>query len=65
MSDREAQSMKKDMNQGNLSLTEVALNAGYFDQSHFNHEFLGGFGETPRAYVEKHEKLIWNRLVSS
>lgn len=57
--------VRKLLNKEDLSLTEVALNAGYFDQSHFNREFLSGFGETPRAYQEKQRNLIWNQLESS
>ncbi len=56
--------VRKLLRNGNLNLTEVALSAGYFDQAHFIHEFQSGFGETPRAYLEKQQKLIWNQLHS-
>lgn len=38
------------ISQSNLNLTQVALNAGYFDQAHFNKEFKQFTGNTPEAY---------------
>ncbi|MDI3324090.1 helix-turn-helix domain-containing protein [Pontibacterium granulatum] len=37
---------------GTLSLTEAALNAGYFDQAHFNREFKQVVGLTPGQYLK-------------
>lgn len=34
-----------------VSLTGVAHGAGYYDQSHFNHDFLAVCGVTPGAYL--------------
>lgn len=36
-----------------MSLTELALKFGYFDQSHFNNEFKEFSGNTPTAYFAK------------
>ena len=38
------------------SLSEIALNSGFADQSHFSREFRRQFGRTPREYRE-HYKL--------
>lgn len=35
-----------------LSLSEVALAVGFFDQSHFNNVFKRAFGVTPRAFAK-------------
>lgn len=32
------------------NLTEIALNAGFYDQAHFSREFRKAFGTTPAAY---------------
>jgi AraC-like DNA-binding protein len=32
------------------SWTDLALEAGYFDQAHFNHEFMAFSGVSPRGY---------------
>jgi AraC-like DNA-binding protein len=34
------------------SLSEIALNCGFADQSHFSREFRRQFGRTPRDYRE-------------
>jgi AraC-like DNA-binding protein len=34
-------------------LTDVALNAGYYDQSHFNREFSRFTGQAPGAYFRR------------
>jgi AraC-like DNA-binding protein len=36
----------------NEALSEVALNCGFADQSHFTREFRRQFGRTPREYRE-------------
>lgn len=46
----------------NASLTDVALKSGYFDQAHFIHDFRATFGESPRSYLKRHQKLIWNKI---
>ena len=38
------------------SLSEVALNAGFADQSHFSREFRRHFGRTPREYREHYRQ---------
>ena len=35
---------------GEISLTEIAANAGYFDQAHFVHDFKAYTGLTPKRY---------------
>lgn len=35
-----------------IPLTWVAQEAGYYDQSHFNHDFKAVCGTTPRAYLQ-------------
>lgn len=37
---------------GDVCLTEAALNAGYFDQAHFNREFKRMVGLTPGQYLK-------------
>ncbi|MBS1602918.1 MAG: helix-turn-helix transcriptional regulator [Bacteroidetes bacterium] len=39
------------------NLTALALNAGYYDQSHFIHEFGEFAGVSPRAYLKESNKL--------
>jgi AraC-like DNA-binding protein len=46
----------------NISLTDVAIQAGYFDQAHFIHDFQTSFDESPREYLKRHQKLIWNKI---
>lgn len=46
------------------TLTEVALQSGYFDQAHFIHDFRASFGESPRTYLKRHQKLIWNKIAT-
>lgn len=43
-------------------LTDVAIQAGYFDQAHFIHDFRGAFGESPLAYLKRQQKLVWNQI---
>ncbi|MBK6622362.1 MAG: helix-turn-helix transcriptional regulator [Saprospirales bacterium] len=50
------------MEQGQASLTDVAMQAGYFDQAHFNHDFQEAFSENPRSYLERQQKLVWNKI---
>jgi AraC-like DNA-binding protein len=38
------------------SLSEVALNGGFADQSHFSREFRRQFGRTPREYREHYRQ---------
>jgi len=35
----------------NINLTEVALNAGFYDQAHFTNEFRKAYGITPKQYM--------------
>jgi len=56
--------VRKLMTQESITLTEVALQAGYFDQAHFNHDFQTSFSESPGEYLSKQQKLIWNTIVS-
>ena len=37
------------------SLSEIALDCGFADQSHFSREFRRQFGRTPRAYREHYK----------
>lgn len=37
-----------------LSLAEVAVGCGYFDQAHFTRSFHAAFGQVPRAYRREH-----------
>jgi AraC-like DNA-binding protein len=39
------------------SLSEVALNCGFADQSHFSREFRRQFGRTPREYREHYRQI--------
>jgi len=39
------------------SLSEIALNGGFADQSHFSREFRRQFGRTPREYREHYRQL--------
>ena len=41
---------------GDASLSDVALSAGFADQSHFSREFRRHFGRTPRAYREHYRQ---------
>jgi AraC-like DNA-binding protein len=42
----------------NESLSEVALNCGFADQSHFTREFHRQFGRTPREYREHYKTAV-------
>lgn len=37
---------------GQLSLTEIALAVGFFDQAHFTNVFRRTFGLTPKAFAK-------------
>ncbi|MBI1225020.1 MAG: helix-turn-helix domain-containing protein [Bacteroidetes bacterium] len=50
------------MTHENINLTNVAIQAGYFDQAHFIHDFQESFSESPRAYLKRRQKLIWNKI---
>ena len=39
----------------NEALSEVSLNCGFADQSHFTREFRRQFGRTPREYREHYK----------
>src|SRR5262249_43459170 len=39
----------------NQALSEIALNCGFADQSHFTREFRRQFGRTPREYREHYQ----------
>ncbi|MFA6546554.1 MAG: AraC family transcriptional regulator [Limisphaerales bacterium] len=39
-------------------LAEVAVECGFADQSHFNHEFRRQMGRTPRAYREHYRRAV-------
>jgi len=41
----------------NASFAEIALEAGYFDQAHFNHDFMEFTGLKPNAYLKVINKL--------
>lgn len=38
----------------NLSMTQLALDMGYFDQAHFNKDFKAFSGLTPRSFFKQH-----------
>lgn len=40
------------------SLTELALDSGYFDQAHFIREFKKYAGMSPRTFLKQHSKLV-------
>ena len=40
---------------GDDSLSDIALNAGFADQSHFSREFRRQFGRTPREYRDHYK----------
>ncbi len=48
----------------NLSLTELALKCGYFDQAHFNHEFSSIAMVTPTEFFFKGTPLVDEFLIS-
>ena len=41
------------MDEGHLSLTEIAQEIGCFDTSHFNKKFKAAYGISPKAYLER------------
>lgn len=57
--------IRRSLNTDNLSLSDLALSAGYFDQAHFNHDFLSMYGESPGDYQKRLQKLIWNKIESN
>lgn len=54
--------VRKLMTQRNITLTDVAMQAGYFDQAHFIHDFQTSFSESPGEYLKKQEKLVWTKI---
>lgn len=40
------------MGGANVSLTDTAFTAGYFDQAHFIHDFKAVTGFTPGGYLD-------------
>lgn len=45
-----------------VGLASIALQAGYFDQAHFIHEFQSVYGETPGTYRNRKGGAVWRRL---
>jgi AraC-like DNA-binding protein len=43
---------------GSKSLTQIAIDAGYYDQSHFTNEFRKFSGYTPREFLINHAKAV-------
>ncbi|HJW43346.1 MAG TPA: helix-turn-helix domain-containing protein, partial [Geothrix sp.] len=41
-----------------MSLTRLALDAGYYDQPHFIRQFVATVGTPPRAYLEGAEYCL-------
>lgn len=54
--------VRRMMAQENITLTNVAIQAGYFDQAHFIHDFQTAFGENPREYLKRQQNLVWNKV---
>jgi len=47
------------MQNTNISLSEIALNSGFFDQSHFSTAFRKHFGMAPQAYrIQRHGQVV-------
>jgi AraC family transcriptional regulator len=47
------------MNNASIPLSEIALNAGFFDQSHFSTAFRKHFGIAPQAYrIQRHGHIV-------
>lgn len=40
------------------SLTGRALDAGYYDQAHFNHQFSSTFGSAPSAFIRSNSEVL-------
>jgi len=40
------------------SLTGRALDAGYYDQAHFNHQFSTAFGAAPSAFIRSNSQML-------
>ncbi|WP_338875874.1 helix-turn-helix domain-containing protein [Spirosoma sp. SC4-14] len=54
--------LKTHRQQPNLSLTELAYAAGYYDQAHFIHEFTRLVGLTPSQYEINNRRLAVNLM---
>lgn len=48
----------RDIGKSKLSLSQLAINAGYYDQSHLTNEFKKFSGYTPKEYVVNHQAEI-------
>lgn len=44
-----------------LTITEIALQVGFTDQSHFHRYFKRHFGVTPKMFVEERTNVQWPR----
>jgi AraC family transcriptional regulator len=51
------------MQDGSSALSEIALKAGFFDQSHFSTAFRKHFGMAPRSYLRKRRGHLVNSEV--
>jgi AraC-like DNA-binding protein len=51
------------MQDGSTTLSDVALRAGFFDQSHFSTAFRKRFGLTPQAYRRQRHGCVVNSVV--
>jgi AraC-like DNA-binding protein len=47
--------------QGNTSLAQIAIDTGYYDQSHFTNEFKNFSGYTPKAFLLNHQHEVNQR----
>lgn len=50
-----------EIQRGNRSLSQIAIGAGYYDQSHFTNEFKFLSGYTPRLYLINHQREVDDR----
>lgn len=48
----------KEIGQNTNSLAQIAINAGYYDQSHFTNEFRKLSGYTPKEFIVNHQAEI-------
>lgn len=48
----------KEVEQNNKSLAQIAINAGYYDQSHFANEFRKLAGYTPKEFVLNNQEEV-------
>lgn len=53
------------MKQNDQSLTSIALDAGYFDQSHFIHEFRSFTNTTPKAYLNNQKDIFFGHPLNA